>query len=66
MSNPNTIMLMYHDDSCGDLLDNQGRCHCCGFHPDGQSVGFTDVPLSVYNAAKSRGLTFMGRYREQK
>ena len=43
----NSIMLMYHDDSCGELLDNQGKCPTCGFHPDGQSVGFVDVSLKM-------------------
>lgn len=64
MSNPNTIMLMYHDDSCGELLDNTGMCPKCGFHPDGQSVAFTDVSLKLYNLGKAQGMTFLGRYRE--
>ena len=60
-----TIMLMYHDDSCGELLDNQGKCPTCGFHPDGQSVGFVPVSMKLYNLAKTQGMTFLGRYREQ-
>lgn len=37
------IDLMYHDDSCGELLDNTGMCPKCKFHqhrlpgdPDGR------------------------------
>lgn len=66
MANDNTIMLMYHDDSCGELLDNRGLCPVCGFHPDGQSVGFMDVPLTLYHLGKAAGKTYLGRYREQK
>jgi hypothetical protein len=58
-----TIMLMYHDDSCGELLNNQGMCPKCGFHPDMQSTGFTDLPMEEYNRLKAQGLSFLGRFR---
>ena len=61
-----TIRLMYHDDSCGELLDNEGKCLACGFHPDGQSVGFKDVLIVAYREMKATGRTFIGRFREER
>ena len=60
------ILLMYHDDDCGELLDNEGRCPKCGFHPDMQSTGFKNVPDEVYKSRKAKGETFLGQYREKK
>jgi hypothetical protein len=43
------MMLKFHDDDCGELLDADGKCgKCgkCGFHPDMQSTAFRDVQAS--------------------
>lgn len=29
-----------HDDGCGTILDKDGKCPKCGFHPDMQSRAF--------------------------
>ena len=36
-------LMCNHDDDCGELLDGEGKCPVCGFHPDTQSVGFREV-----------------------
>ena len=59
------MMLMFHDDSCGELLDMHGECPKCRLHPDMQSTGFTDVPVEVVNRMLDGGQTFMGRCRTQ-
>jgi hypothetical protein len=40
------MMLKFHDDDCGELLDADGKCGKCGFYPDMQSTAFRDVPAS--------------------
>lgn len=37
------MILMFHDDDCGELLDNDGRCQKCEFQPDEQSTAFHEV-----------------------
>src|SRR4051812_29404616 len=37
------LSLMYHDDSCGELIDASGSCPKCKFPPDMQSLGFRKV-----------------------
>lgn len=58
------MQLMFHDDDCGMLLDHQGRCPTCGFHPDMQSTGFKDVPEDEVRTMKAQGRSFLGLYRE--
>lgn len=36
-------LVMYHDDSCGELLDKEGMCPKCKYHPDMQSTAFTEL-----------------------
>lgn len=44
------MMVMFHDDDCGELLDSDGKCPKCGFYPDMQSCGFRDVPKKELRA----------------
>jgi hypothetical protein len=37
------MMLMFHDDDCGELLDADGKCGKCGFYPDMQSTAYREV-----------------------
>ena len=57
------MLLMFHDDGCGELLDDEGKCPTCGFHPDMQSTSFRDVP--VEELLTMRGRTFLGEHRAQ-
>lgn len=57
------LKLMIHDDSCGDFLDELGRCPSCFFHPDMQSTAFIDVTgekLVEVTKQGMRGRTFLG------
>ena len=58
------LKLMFHDDDCGELLDRDGRCPVCEFHPDMQSTGFRDVEDQEIAALRTRGRSFLGLYRE--
>ncbi len=58
-----TILLMFHDDRCGELLDETGQCPACGFSPDMQSTGFRDVSIGEYAQMKHSGRTFLGLRR---
>ena len=51
-----SVSLMFHDDDCGELLDERGRCPRCAFAPDMQSCGFKEVPL----ASLDRARTYLG------
>ena len=57
-------LLMFHDDDCGELLDGNGRCPKCGFHPDGQSTSFREVGDEEFARLKAEGRTLLGQYRE--
>jgi hypothetical protein len=57
-------LLMYHDDSCGELIDATGICPKCKFHPDMQSLGFRSVSATVMAEMRRCGATFMGEHRE--
>lgn len=37
------MLLMFHDDDCGELLLACGECPKCGIHPDMQSTAFRGV-----------------------
>lgn len=65
MEKNETIDLMYHDDDCGVLLDDQGKCPACGFHPDMQSVGFRKVDMTSEEVTRRVGGAsgFMTTYR---
>jgi len=56
---------MFHDDDCGELLDADGRCPKCKFHPDMQSTGFKEVPDTQVAADKKFGRSFLGPGRER-
>jgi hypothetical protein len=58
------MRLMFHDDSCGELLDRDGRCPSCGLHPDMQSTGFRDVPEPEVRERQALGRTFLGEGRK--
>lgn len=47
------LRLLFHDDGCGELLDQTGLCPHCGFHPDMQSLGSRDVPVADLLANRS-------------
>jgi len=57
------LMLMYHDDSCGELIDSSGKCPKCGFSPDMQSLGFRKVSEAEISEKRQGGATFMGQHR---
>ncbi len=57
------MMLMFHDDSCGELLDSSGKCPKCGFHPDMQSTAFREVPGDELQQLRAAGLDFLGERR---
>lgn len=59
------MRLMFHDDSCGELLDHEGRCPSCGFHPDMQSTAFRDVPEPEVRERQALGRTFLGEGRKE-
>jgi hypothetical protein len=54
---------MFHDDSCGELLDKDGKCPKCNFHPDMQSTAFKSVPIEWVRLMLADGQTFLGQYR---
>jgi hypothetical protein len=57
------MMLMVHDDSCGELLDDQGKCPRCNFHPDMQSTAFREVSAEELRTLRAAGRTFVGTHR---
>lgn len=57
------LLLVYHDDHCGDLLTSRGNCLKCGFAPDMQSVGFKWVDAEVVDSEIAAGKSFLGEYR---
>lgn len=59
-----TVKLMFHDDSCGELLDVRGRCPRCGFCPDMQSTAFRPVPVDEVDRMLRQGKTFLGLCRK--
>lgn len=60
------MMVMFHDDDCGELLDGDGECPKCKFHPDMQSTGFKDMNDAVLRDGIERlGLTYLGKHRER-
>lgn len=56
--------LMFHDDDCGELLDQDGRCPKCKFHPDMQSTAFKEVPDEEVRRLKADGRTMLGPQRQ--
>lgn len=58
------MQLMFHDDSCGELLDAHGRCPKCEFSPDMQSTGFMEVNAATVKAGIVGGKTFLGQRRK--
>lgn len=59
------MKLMFHDDDCGALLDGEGRCHICLFHPDMQSIGFRRVAQKHIDPLLKTGRSFLGPNRER-
>lgn len=59
----NPIFMMFHDDNCGELLDKEGECPACGFHPDMQSTAFREVKYEEYAPLAEMGRTFLGLRR---
>jgi hypothetical protein len=60
------MMVMFHDDDCGELLDGDGECPKCKFHPDGQSVAFQEVDdVLLRDGIERVGRTYLGKYRER-
>lgn len=57
------MQLMFHDDDCGELLDKDGRCPKCGFHPDMQSTAFKEVPDAEVSKLRAGGRTLLGLNR---
>ena len=53
------MKLMFHDDSCGEFLDAEGKCPKCRFHPDTQSTAFRDVQ----DGELCRGRSYLGPNR---
>lgn len=58
------MKLMFHDDDCGALLDSEGKCRKCGFHPDGQSVSFREASAAELEPLRAAGQDFLGPFRE--
>lgn len=59
------MLLMFHDDSCGELLNADGQCPKCKFHPDMQSTSFREVSLEEIRQKRAAGATsFLGQHRE--
>jgi len=56
-------MKLFHDDDCGELLDQTGMCPKCKFYPDMQSTSFKEVSDAEYRSGKSQGQTYLGKYR---
>ena len=60
------MMVMFHDDDCGELLDGDGECPTCKFHPDMQSTGFREVPdEAIADGIARLGRTYLGAHRER-
>lgn len=57
------MLLMFHDDDCGELLDSEGKCPKCKFHPDGQSTAFREVLDAELSTLRRDGRSFLGKYR---
>ena len=57
------MMLMFHDDDCEELLDADGKCPKCCFHPDMRSTGFRNVPEVFVSEEVKNGKTFLGHHR---
>jgi hypothetical protein len=57
------VTVMFHDDSCGEYLEDSGLCPRCRFHPDMQSTGFIDISREIFDSFKSQGHTFLGLRR---
>lgn len=57
------MMLMFHDDDCGELLDHEGLCPKCRFHPDMQSTAFKEVPDAEVQRQLQEGRKFLGLRR---
>lgn len=57
------MKLMYHDDDCGELLNQSGECPKCRYHPDMQSTAFREVPDDVVADLTRKGWTFLGLRR---
>lgn len=53
------LLAMFHDDDCGEFLDEHGRCPKCGFLPDMQSTGFRSLDA----AGALAGRVFLGQGR---
>jgi hypothetical protein len=60
----NTIMVMIHDDGCGEYLTRSGRCPTCDFHPNMQDTAFVPIDADELNILLSKGKTFLGKYRQ--
>lgn len=56
--------LMFHEDGCGELLDEEGRCPKCNFHPDMQSTAFREVSEEEFAKLKAEQRTMLGLHRE--
>ncbi len=57
-------MLMFHDEEqCDQLLDKDGLCPKCGYHPDMQSVGFKEITEREIVSRLAKGQTMMGSRR---
>lgn len=59
------LILMFHDDSCGELLNADGLCPKCKFHPDMQSTAFRNVSEEELSPLRAVGRTFLGKNRTE-
>jgi hypothetical protein len=58
------MLVMCHDDDCGELLDKDGQCPTCKFHPDMQSTSFIDRGTRFLREDLANGKTFLGEGRK--
>jgi hypothetical protein len=59
------MLFLFHDDNCGDLLDKDGECPTCKFHPDMQSTAFKPVSADLAgHFVYSQGRTLLGLNRK--
>lgn len=50
------MKVMFHDDDCGEILNKNGLCPKCGFHPDMQSTAFREATDEELRGRTALGL----------
>ena len=58
------MLLMFHDDNCGEFLDKDGQCPKCRYHPDMQSTAFRELSNDEVTRRLLTGETFFGEHRK--